>query len=161
MDSISNNSLSTYLQNPLESQLHASGAAASSTSVSSPNANATPASASDVGQLSALAELVSALQNLLETNQTQYAEVTGQIASNLLKAAQVAQAAGDSVTADRLELLAGAFTSTSQSGQSSQFQYPDLNLSSITFGASSSADSIDSKNDKSAAAAAGTFLTGT
>jgi hypothetical protein len=122
MSTISENSLSMHLPNQLESQLPSNGVGNPSNEASSPNTKAPPGSASVGAQLSPLAELVSDLESLLETNPTHYAQLTGQIASNLLKAAQNAQASGDMQTANRLALLAGAFTNAAQTGQLPQFQ---------------------------------------
>ena len=71
----------------------------------------------DNSQLSPFAQLVSTLQQLQQSNPTQYRQVTQQIASNLQNAAQTAQAAGNSTAANQLSQLATDFSNASQNGQ--------------------------------------------
>ena len=103
-------SLSTnYVQQILASALQSAGVTASTT--------ATPGSQSDTSQLSPFAQLVSTLQQLQESNPTEYKQVTAQIATNLQAAAQTATSQGNSSAASQLTQLATDFTSASQSGQ--------------------------------------------
>jgi hypothetical protein len=71
----------------------------------------------DKGQLSPFAQLMSTLQQLQQTNPTQYQQVTKQIATNLQSAAQTAQANGNTAAANQLNQLATDFTNASKSGQ--------------------------------------------
>jgi hypothetical protein len=61
--------------------------------------------------------MLSALQQLQQTDPTKYQQVTQQIATNLQSAAQTAQADGNSVAANQLNQLATDFTNASTSGQ--------------------------------------------
>jgi hypothetical protein len=74
-------------------------------------------SQSDSTQLSPFAQLVSALQQLQQSDPTKYAQVTQQIATNLQSAAQTAQSQGNSTAANQLTQLASDFSNASQSGQ--------------------------------------------
>jgi hypothetical protein len=100
----------SYLQQILASVLQSSGSNASAGSVAA-------ASESDSAQLSPFAQLVSALQQLQQSDPARYAQVTEQIASNLQTAAQSAQAQGNTGAASQLSQLATDFTNASQSGQ--------------------------------------------
>jgi hypothetical protein len=57
------------------------------------------------------------LQQLEESNPTQYQQVTAQIATNLQSAAQTATTGGNTSAASQLNQLATDFNSASQSGQ--------------------------------------------
>jgi hypothetical protein len=72
---------------------------------------------SDSQQISPFAQLLSTLQQLQQSNPTQYAQVTKQIATNLTTAAQSAQSSGDTAAATQLNQLATDFTAASTSGQ--------------------------------------------
>jgi hypothetical protein len=72
---------------------------------------------SDGSQLSPLAQVLSTLQQLQQSNPSQYQQVTQQIAANLRKAAQTAQSEGNTTVAVQLNQLAKDFTTASQSGQ--------------------------------------------
>lgn len=71
----------------------------------------------DSSQLSPFAQMMSLLQQLQQTNPTQYQQVTQQIATNLQNAAQTAQAQGNTTAASELNQLSTDFGSASQSGQ--------------------------------------------
>jgi hypothetical protein len=116
MGSISSiNSLSnTYLQSLLSSALQNSSSAANSSSTTGASS---VTSQSENGRLSPFAQLMSTLQQLQESNPTEYKQVTQQIATNLQTAAQTATADGNSTQATQLNQLATDFTSASQSGQ--------------------------------------------
>jgi hypothetical protein len=60
---------------------------------------------------------MSTLQQLQQSNPTEYQQVTQQIATNLQSAAQTAQADGNSTAASQLNQLATDFTNASTSGQ--------------------------------------------
>lgn len=77
-------------------------------------ANNTP---QDSNQLSPFAQILSSLQNLAQSNPSQYQQVTQQISGNLQSAAQTATANGDTSLASELTKLAGDFSSASGSGQ--------------------------------------------
>jgi hypothetical protein len=116
MGSISsiNNLSSSYLQSILSSALQntsSTGSSSSSTGTSSVTAQ------SENGQLSPFAQLMSTLQQLQQSNPTEYKQVTQQIATNLQNAAKTATADGNSTQATQLNQLATDFTSASQSGQ--------------------------------------------
>jgi len=68
-------------------------------------------------QLSPFAQLMSTLQQLEQSNPTQYGQVTQQIAANLQSASQTAMASGNTAEAQQLTTLANDFTSASTSGQ--------------------------------------------
>ncbi len=70
--------------------------------------------AADVNQLSPFAELLSTLQQLQQSNPTQYSQITQQIASNLTTAATTAQSNGNTTAATTLNQLATDFTNASQ-----------------------------------------------
>jgi hypothetical protein len=109
---------SSYLQSIL-SDLQQTG----STSNSPANGNTTNGLTSSVGsssdnsQLSPLAQVLSTLQQLQQSDPTEYQQLTGQIATNLQTAAQTASADGNTAAANQLNQLATDFTNASQSGQ--------------------------------------------
>jgi hypothetical protein len=102
---------SSYIQSILNSSLQSLGITTTGTSTT------TAAGQTDNGQLSPLAQVLSTLQQLQQSNPTQYQQVTQQIATNLQKAAQTAQANGNTTAANQLNQLASDFTSASQNGQ--------------------------------------------
>jgi len=67
-------------------------------------------------RLAPFAELLSTLQEMQQSAPTRYLQVTGQIATNLMGAAQAAQSQGDTAAADRLNQLARDFRDASRSG---------------------------------------------
>jgi hypothetical protein len=110
MSTNSINSLSSgYLQSILTSALKSDG-------VTSAGAGQFTNQA-DNGQLSPFAQLASTLQQLQQSNPTQYQQVTQTIAANLTTAAQTAQSDGNTNAANQLTQLASDFTTASQNGQ--------------------------------------------
>jgi hypothetical protein len=107
-----NNLNNNYLQSILNTVLQGTGLSSTSTSVS-----ATSSQQQDGGQLSPFAQLMSTLQQLQQSNPTEYKQVTQQIATNLQNAAQTATSDGNSSAASELNQLATDFTNASQSGQ--------------------------------------------
>ena len=109
------NLASSYLQSILGTVLQGTGLSnkASSNSVSSSSLQ----SQSDSGQLSPFAQLLSTLQQLQQSNPTEYTQVTQQIATNLQSAASTATADGNTSAASLLNTLATDFTNASTSGQ--------------------------------------------
>ncbi|HYA17894.1 MAG TPA: hypothetical protein VEF06_10525 [Bryobacteraceae bacterium] len=75
------------------------------------------AQSSDSNQLSPFAQLLNTLQQLQESNPTQYQQVTQQISTNLQSAAQTAQQQGNTSLANELNQLANDFSTASQTGQ--------------------------------------------
>src|SRR5277367_55158 len=100
---------SSYLQSILSSALTSNGVTS--------NAFAPVTPQSDNGQLSPFAQIASTLQQLQQSNPTQYQQVTQQIAANLQTAAQTATADGNTTAANQLTQLSTDFTNASQSGQ--------------------------------------------
>jgi hypothetical protein len=116
MGSISslNNLSSSYLQSILSASLqNSSPSGKSSSSTGATSVTAQP----ENGQLSPFAQIMSTLQQLQESNPTEYQQVTQQIATNLQTAAQTATADGLTTQATQLNQLATDFTNASQSGQ--------------------------------------------
>ena len=119
MSSVSMNTLSTnsYLQSIL-SRLQNAGLTTNETSNSPGSVVAsTSTQQSDSTQLSPLAQILTTLQQLQQSNPTEYKQVTAQIATNLTSAAATAQADGNTTAATQLNQLATDFTNASQSGQ--------------------------------------------
>jgi hypothetical protein len=71
----------------------------------------------DGGQLLPFAQVLSTLQQLQQSNPSQYQQVTQQIATNLQTAAQTAQQNGNTSAAGQLNQLATDFTNASKTGQ--------------------------------------------
>ena len=105
-----NNNVSSYLQSILSTTLQGAGLT-SNTSASSLQ------SPSDNSQLSPFVQLMNTLQQLQQSNPTQYQQVTQQIATNLQAAAQTATSSGNTTAATQLSQLATDFTNASTSGQ--------------------------------------------
>ncbi|HUJ51299.1 MAG TPA: hypothetical protein VLW25_13910 [Bryobacteraceae bacterium] len=115
MSTSSINSLSSsYLQSILGTALQNAGVTAGQTN--SINASLS-ALQSDQGQLSPFVQVMSTLQQLQQSDPSQYQQVTQQIATNLQSAAQTAQSQGNTAAANQLNQLASDFTSASQNGQ--------------------------------------------
>jgi G3E family GTPase len=72
---------------------------------------------SDNSQLSPFVQVMNTLQQLQQSDPTQYQQVTQQIATNLQAAAQTAQSSGNTTAANQLNQLATDFTNASTSGQ--------------------------------------------
>jgi hypothetical protein len=104
-----------YLQSIISPALRSAGL--TSTTTTSNSTSGASASQPDNGQLSPFAQLLNTLQELQQSNPSQYGQVTQQIATNLQSAAQTAQANGNTTAAGELNTLATDFTSASQSGQ--------------------------------------------
>ena len=121
MGSISsiNNLSNSYLQSILSSALQNSSSAGNSSSTS--GASSVTAQ-SENGQLSPFAQLMSTLQQLQQSNPTEYKQVTQQIATNLQNAAKTATADGNSTQATQLNQLATDFTSASVSCSMADFE---------------------------------------
>jgi alanyl-tRNA synthetase len=84
------------------------------------NKSATTSSASaqsDSSQLSPFAQLAATLQQLQQSDPTEYKQVTEQVSKNLTAAAQTQQADGNSTAANQLNQLASDFSTASQTGQ--------------------------------------------
>jgi hypothetical protein len=85
------------------------------------NTTSTGAAASvgnqDTNQLSPFAQVLNSLQQLQQSNPSQYQQVTQQISSNLQTAAQSATASGNTSLANELNKLSTDFSSASTSGQ--------------------------------------------
>jgi len=109
-----NNLSNSYLQSILSSTLQSTSSTGNSLSSTGTSSVTTQ---SENGQLSPFAQLMSTLQQLQQSNPTEYKQVTQQIATNLQNAAKTAQADGNSTQATQLNQLATDFTSASQSGQ--------------------------------------------
>jgi hypothetical protein len=99
----------SYLQSIISPALRSAGLTTTS--------NSGGASQPDNGQLSPFAQLLNTLQQLQQSNPSQYGQVTQQIATNLQSAAQTAQSNGNTTAASELNTLASDFTSASQSGK--------------------------------------------
>jgi hypothetical protein len=110
MGSISsiNNLSNSYLQSILSSTLQKNQSSTGTSSVTAQPEN---------GQLSPFAQVMSTLQQLQQSNPTEYAQVTQQIATNLQSAAQTATSDGNTSQASTLNQLATDFTNASKSGQ--------------------------------------------
>lgn len=111
-----NNLTSGYLQSILTSALQNTGVMQNSSNTNSINGSSLLQQA-DNGNLSPLAQLMSTLQQLQQSDPSKYQQVTEQIATNLQSAAQTAQSQGNTTAANQLNQLAQDFTSASQSGQ--------------------------------------------
>jgi hypothetical protein len=108
-----NNLASSYLQSILGTALQGTGL---NGNASSNTVSGTSGQQSDSGQLSPFAQLLSTLQQLQQSNPTEYKQVTQQIATNLQNAAQTATSDGNTSAANQLTQLATDFTTASQSG---------------------------------------------
>ena len=104
----------TYLQSLLASALRSASSTSGSTGGASGVSLGNP---QDSNQLSPFAQLLSTLQQLQQSNPTEYQQVTQQIATNLQSAAKTATADGNTAAANQLNQLATDFTTASQSGQ--------------------------------------------
>jgi hypothetical protein len=105
----------SYLQS-LMSMLGPSSST-SRTSGNTSGVNALGTSTQDSNQMSPFAQMLATLQQLQQSNPTQYAQVTGQISTNLTAAAKTAQSEGNTSAASQLNQLAADFSGASTSGQ--------------------------------------------
>jgi DNA-binding transcriptional MerR regulator len=104
------NNVSNYLQSVLSTTLEGAGLTT--------NTNASSLQLpSDNSQLSPFVQAMNTLQQLQQSDPTKYQQVTQQIATNLQKAAQIAQSEGNTTAANQLNQLATDFTNASTSGQ--------------------------------------------
>jgi aromatic ring hydroxylase len=107
------NLASTLLHAVLPINLFPNNTTASTTGASA----LTSAQQPDSGQLSSFAQLANTLQQLQQSNPTEYTQVTQKIAANLQSAAQTAQASGNTTAAAQLNQLATDFSNASATGQ--------------------------------------------
>ena len=113
-----NNLSSSYIQSALSTALQGTGLRTRTAGNDLSSTGVSPfAVQPDNGQLSPFAQLMSTLQQLQQSDPTRYRQVTQQIAANLQRAAQTAQANGNSTAANQLNQLATDFTNASQSGE--------------------------------------------
>jgi hypothetical protein len=106
---------SNYLQSILGSVLQTTGLSSTTNTASTRQTQAVQQS--DGSQLSPFAQILSSLQQLQQSNPSQYQQVTQQIATNLQNAAKTAQSEGNTTAANQLNQLANDFTTASQNGQ--------------------------------------------
>jgi hypothetical protein len=108
----------SYLESILENVIKNSEASGTNNNTTTANSNATSSTdATDNSQLSPFAQILSTLQQLQQSNPTEYAQLTQQIATGLQTAAQTAQSQGNTSAAKELSQLATDFTNASTSGQ--------------------------------------------
>ena len=100
--------------------LYLSGVNNNNPSTGNPNAVGTPTT-NDSSQLSPFAQLMNTLQQLQQTNPTQFQQLTGQLATDLTQAAKTAQSNGNITEANALNQLAASFNQASQTGQLPSF----------------------------------------
>lgn len=118
MSTSSVNSLSQYYLQSLQAQaIQSTGTNLNSTNSLSASTGISSGQITDSNQLSPLAQLLTTLQNLQQSNPTQFAQVTSQIATNLQNAAQTAQSQGNTTAATQLTQLSNDFKTSSQTGQ--------------------------------------------
>jgi hypothetical protein len=107
----------SYVQSVLNSVLQNAGLTIDQANNSLASVSATATQTQDNNNLSPFAQVMSELQQLQQSNSTQYQQVTQQIATNLTTAAQTATTAGNTAAASQLTQLATDFTTASTSGQ--------------------------------------------
>jgi len=113
LNAITNNSLEAILDGVLQNySLFANNNTNGVNSGGNSSANS-----SDNSNLSPLAQLISFLQQLQQSNPVEYRLITHQISANLQAAAQTDQADGNAAGASQLNQLSADFTSASTSGQ--------------------------------------------
>ncbi|HWD99276.1 MAG TPA: hypothetical protein VG345_09570 [Bryobacteraceae bacterium] len=105
---------SSYLYQAISNALSSEGLSANTSTAATSTSNAAP---SDTSSLSPFAQLVSAFQQLQQSDPTTYAKLTQQIGTNLQSESQTAQSQGNSSVAGELSQLANDFTTASQTGQ--------------------------------------------
>jgi hypothetical protein len=112
------NSLSSIISNPYIQSLIGNTISGATNSTSTTNGSSVSQSSAtqpqDANQLSPFAQILSTLQQLQQSNPTQYQQVTSQIATNLQSAAKTATADGDTSQANELNQLATDFQNASQ-----------------------------------------------
>jgi hypothetical protein len=104
---------SNYVQSLIGGTVNGS----SSPSTATTSSTSASGSAQDGNQLSPFAQILSTLQQLQQSNPTEYQQVTQQISGNLQTAAQTATTAGDTNLASQLTQLSTDFSNASSSGQ--------------------------------------------
>lgn len=109
------NIASPYIQSLTSAAMSALGSLRSLGTRGTSGTTAIPQDSS--AQLSPFAQVMSALQQLQQSNPTQYGQVTQQIAKNLQAASQTAQANGNVSEAKELTTLSTDFQSASTNGQ--------------------------------------------
>jgi hypothetical protein len=110
-------SINTISSNYLQSILNELQPSGSTNNSSATSTSANVGQSSDSSQLSPLAQVLSTLQQLQQSDPAGYQQVTQQIATNLQTAAQTATTDGNTAAASQLNQLATDFTNASQSGQ--------------------------------------------
>ncbi len=116
--SMSINPLSSASNSYIQSLMaNALGGSSSSSSTSKGVNSSSLLNLQDNNSLSPFAQMLSTLQQLQQSNPTQYQQVTKQISSALQSAAQTAQSDGNTAAANQLNQLATDFSSASKSGQ--------------------------------------------
>jgi hypothetical protein len=105
------------LQSIVGTALQSVGISTNSNSSVSSSSSTSSVQQPDNGRLSPFAQLMSTLQQLQQSNPTQYQQVTQQIATNLQSASQTAQADGNTTLASQLNQLGTDFSNASKSGQ--------------------------------------------
>jgi hypothetical protein len=108
---------SSYLPSILGTALQAAGLTNTTGNSQSTASLASAALQADNSQLSPFADIMSTLQQLQQTNPSQYQQITQQISANLLTAAQTAQTDGNTAAAALLNQLSTDFSGASKSGQ--------------------------------------------
>jgi hypothetical protein len=112
-----NNLTNSYLQSIIDSTLQKPGVQTDAPGSANGASATLLQSQPDNSGLSPLGQLLSTLQQLQQSNPTQYQQVTQQIATNLQDAAQTAQKDGNTTAANQLSQLATDFTNASQNNQ--------------------------------------------
>jgi hypothetical protein len=113
LNPLSNN----YLQSILSAALQGTGLSANNSTANPNSVSTASVAAPDNSQFSPVANLMNTLQQLQQSNPTEYQQVTQQIATNLQTAAQTAQSQGNTAAANQLNQLASIFSQASQTGQ--------------------------------------------
>jgi len=114
MSSLAIGGIGSYLESVMGTVLNkVTGSGSQSSGVNASSLQTQP----DQSQLSPFAQLMSTLQQLQQSNPTEYQQVTQQIATNLQSAAQTATQDGNTAAASQLNQLSTDFTNASTSGQ--------------------------------------------
>jgi hypothetical protein len=169
MSTNSINSLaSSYVQSAISAAVK--GTAPSTNTNTASVGGSSPGAQSDSGQLSPFAQMMNTLEQLQQTNPTEYEQVTSKIATSLQTAAKTATADGNTSAASQLNELATDFTNASQSGQPLKMQSVAKAIggggghhhrhggSSSSSSSSSSTSSTDSTSTSSATSPISQFL---
>jgi hypothetical protein len=108
------NSLLSIANPYIQSLIGSTLSGATNTNGSSSISQSSASMPQDANQLSPFAQILSTVQQLQQSNPTQYQQVTSQIATNLQSAAKTATADGDTSQANELNQLATDFQNASQ-----------------------------------------------